>query len=78
VSFFFVSFFNTHFSYSSAFYLSSPVCPSGMTDIGVSCQKQSYGRGAGYGCDALLQSLGIAVGSVVLAGLVSGVQTVVG
>ncbi len=49
-----------------------------MTDIGVSCQKQSYGRGAGYGCDALLQSLGIAVGSVVLAGLVSGVQTVVG
>jgi len=25
----------------------SPNCPSGMTDIGVSCQKQSYGRGAG-------------------------------
>jgi len=25
----------------------SPDCPSGMTDIGVSCQKQSYGRGAG-------------------------------
>ncbi|KAG2431573.1 hypothetical protein HXX76_009587 [Chlamydomonas incerta] len=30
----------------------SPSCPSGMTDIGVSCQKQSYGNGAGYalGC----------------------------
>lgn len=25
----------------------SPVCPAGMTDIGVSCQKQSYGRTAG-------------------------------
>jgi hypothetical protein len=25
----------------------SPVCPSGTTDIGVSCQKQSYGRGVG-------------------------------
>jgi hypothetical protein len=25
----------------------SPDCPSGMTDIGVSCQKQSHGRGAG-------------------------------
>jgi hypothetical protein len=25
----------------------SPKCPSGMTDIGVSCQKKSYGRGAG-------------------------------
>ena len=25
----------------------SPNCPSGMTDIGVSCQKNSYGRGAG-------------------------------
>ena len=25
----------------------SPDCPQGMTDIGVSCQKQSYGRGAG-------------------------------
>jgi len=30
----------------------SPVCPSGMLDIGVSCQKNSYGRGAGVplGC----------------------------
>ncbi|KAG2485882.1 hypothetical protein HYH03_015465 [Edaphochlamys debaryana] len=25
----------------------SPLCPSGMTDIGVSCAKQSYGRTAG-------------------------------
>ncbi len=25
----------------------SPDCPAGTTDIGVSCQKQSYGRGAG-------------------------------
>ena len=25
----------------------SPDCPSDMTDIGVSCAKQSYGRGAG-------------------------------
>lgn len=25
----------------------SPICPSGMTDIGVSCQKKSYGRTAG-------------------------------
>jgi hypothetical protein len=25
----------------------SPDCPSGMTDIGVSCAKESYGRGAG-------------------------------
>jgi len=25
----------------------SPRCPSGMKDIGVSCQKKSYGRGAG-------------------------------
>lgn len=25
----------------------SPKCPSGMTDIGVSCEKKSYGRGAG-------------------------------
>lgn len=25
----------------------TPNCPSGMADIGVSCQKQSYGRGAG-------------------------------
>ena len=39
-----------------------------MTDIGVSCQKQSYGRGVGYGCDAALQSIGIAIGSVILGG----------
>lgn len=25
----------------------SPDCPEGMTDIGISCQKDSYGRGAG-------------------------------
>ena len=25
----------------------SPDCPAGMTDIGISCAKQSYGRGAG-------------------------------
>jgi len=25
----------------------SPVCPSGMTDIGISCAKHSYGRGVG-------------------------------
>lgn len=25
----------------------SPNCPSGMTDIGISCAKDSYGRGAG-------------------------------
>ena len=31
----------------------TPVCPAGMTDIGVSCQKQSYGRTVGEGatCD---------------------------
>ena len=35
----------------------SPDCPSGMTDIGVSCQKNSYGRGAGAipGCGSGLQ-----------------------
>ena len=27
----------------------TPVCPGGMTDIGVSCQKQSYGRSVGEG-----------------------------
>jgi hypothetical protein len=27
----------------------SPNCPQGMTDIGVSCAKQSYGRGVGQG-----------------------------
>lgn len=26
----------------------SPDCPSEMTDIGVSCQKKTYGRGVGY------------------------------
>ena len=26
----------------------SPDCPSGMNDIGVSCEKKSYGRGVGY------------------------------
>lgn len=26
----------------------SPICPSGMTDIGISCAKSSYGRTAGY------------------------------
>ena len=32
----------------------APECPSGMTDIGVSCQKDSYGRGVGesLGCGA--------------------------
>lgn len=29
----------------------SPICPGGMTDIGVSCQKRSYGRGAGTAMD---------------------------
>ena len=30
----------------------SPACPAGMTDIGVSCQKETYGRGVGQipGC----------------------------
>ena len=28
--------------------LCSPRCPSGMRDIGVSCAKKSYGRGAGH------------------------------
>lgn len=30
----------------------SPDCPAGQTDIGISCAKKSYGRGAGYplGC----------------------------
>lgn len=28
--------------------LCTPVCPSNMTDIGVSCQKSSYGRGVGH------------------------------
>jgi hypothetical protein len=27
----------------------SPVCPAGMTDIGISCAKHSYGRGWGSG-----------------------------
>lgn len=27
--------------------LCSPACPAGMTDIGVSCAKESYGRGVG-------------------------------
>lgn len=27
----------------------TPDCPAGMVDIGVSCQKQSYGRGVGEG-----------------------------
>jgi len=27
----------------------TPICPSGMTDIGVSCAKPSYGRGVGKG-----------------------------
>ncbi|KAL4502130.1 hypothetical protein ABPG72_000365 [Tetrahymena utriculariae] len=26
----------------------SPNCPAGMTDIGVSCQKETYGRGVGF------------------------------
>lgn len=26
----------------------SPNCPSGFNDIGVSCEKQTYGRGVGY------------------------------
>ena len=26
----------------------SPDCPPGQTDIGISCAKDSYGRGAGY------------------------------
>jgi len=32
----------------------SPTCPSGMLDIGVSCQMNSYGRGAGVplSCDS--------------------------
>jgi hypothetical protein len=32
----------------------SPACPAGMTDIGVSCAKESYGRGVGTspGCGA--------------------------
>jgi hypothetical protein len=35
----------------------SPACPSGMTDIGVSCQKDSYGRGVGKipGCGSGLE-----------------------
>jgi len=30
----------------------TPTCPEGMTDIGISCQKKSYGRGVGkpLGC----------------------------
>src|SRR4051812_959245 len=40
----------------------SPDCPAGkgMTDIGVSCQKKSYGRGAGYplGCAHGLEMYG--------------------
>jgi hypothetical protein len=39
----------------------SPDCPSNMTDIGVSCQKQSYGRGAGgvLGCATGLERSGL-------------------
>ena len=33
--------------YASGCNVCSPHCPSGMTDIGVSCQKGSYGRGVG-------------------------------
>ncbi len=40
----------------------SPDCPAGTTDIGVSCQKGSYGRGVG-------KPLGCAVGQVYDAGL---------
>lgn len=38
----------------------SPDCPPGTTDIGVSCQKDSYGRGAGYplGCAPGLEMSG--------------------
>ncbi|CDW74274.1 UNKNOWN [Stylonychia lemnae] len=38
----------------------SPDCASGFTDIGVSCQKDSYGRGAGYplGCAKGLEESG--------------------
>ncbi len=33
--------------YAAGCNVCSPRCPSGMTDIGVSCEKGSYGRGAG-------------------------------
>lgn len=33
--------------YAAGCCVCSPSCPSGMTDIGVSCQKRSYGRTAG-------------------------------
>ena len=39
----------------------SPDCPSNMTDIGVSCQKRNYGRGAGgvLGCAKGLERSGL-------------------
>lgn len=39
----------------------SPECPDGMTNIGISCQKKSYGRGAGvpvHACDDNLEKDG--------------------
>jgi hypothetical protein len=38
--------------HNAACCICSPNCPSGMTDIGISCAKDSYGRGAGtpLGC----------------------------
>ncbi|WP_273455893.1 RICIN domain-containing protein [Nevskia ramosa] len=40
--------------------LCSPQCPAGMTDIGVSCQKNTYDRGVGHlkACNAGMQSDG--------------------
>ena len=39
----------------------SPDCPSGMTDIGISCAKDSYGRGVGevLTCEAGLEMSGL-------------------
>jgi hypothetical protein len=39
----------------------SPACPAGMTDIGVGCQKNSYGNTAGQvlGCSAGLERSGL-------------------
>jgi len=43
--------------YAFACCICSPTCPSGTTDIGISCAKDlTYGRGTGYGIDCSSKS----------------------
>lgn len=41
----------------------SPVCENGMTDIGVSCAKRSYGRGAGGDPESYGRGVGVSLTS---------------